>query len=136
MSKSENIKLVGQNKINILERITNDLKNALLNKTYKILPKDEAGLCAALLLGDKSKINNDIENSFREASLSHMLAISGAHISYILLGVSTVLSYLKIHKRWAKTFICMFFTIFYVFSRWITKSIVKSLYNGNFKFSS
>ena len=53
MSKSENIRLVGQNKINILARITNDLKNALLNKTYKILPKDEAGLCAALLLGDK-----------------------------------------------------------------------------------
>lgn len=74
------------------------------------MPKDEAGLCAALLLGDKSKINNDIENSFREANLSHMLAISGAHISYILLGVSTVLSYLKIHKRWAKLlYVCFYY---------------------------
>lgn len=125
MSKSENIRLVGQNKINILARITNDLKNALLNKTYKILPKDEAGLCAALLLGDKSKINNDIENSFREASLSHMLAISGAHISYILLGVSTVLSYLKIHKRWAKTFICMFL-LFFMFLAGESPSIVRA----------
>ena len=125
MSKSENIKLVRRNKVNILARITNDFKNALLNKIYKILPRDEAGLCATLLLGEKSKIDNDIENSFREASLSHMLAISGAHISYILLGVSTVLSYLKIHKKWAKTFICMFL-LFFMFLAGGSPSIVRA----------
>ena len=82
MSKSENIRLVGQNKINILARITNDLKNALLNKTYKILPKDEAGLCAALLLGDKSKINNDIENSL-ERRVCHICLLFQEHIYHI-----------------------------------------------------
>lgn len=125
MSKSENIKLVRRNKINILARITNDLKNALLNKIYKILPKDEAGLCAALLLGEKSKINNNIENSFREASLSHMLAISGAHISYILLGLSTALSYLKIHRKWTKICICMFL-LFFMFLAGGSPSIVRA----------
>ena len=125
MSKSENIKLVERNKGNILARITNNFKNILLDKIYKILPRDEAGLCAALLLGEKNKINNDIENSFREANLSHMLAISGAHISYILLGFSTVLSYIKIHKRWTKTFICMFL-LFFMFLAGSSPSIVRA----------
>ena len=125
MCKSENIKLVNQNKLNILARITNGLKNTLLNKIYKILPIDEAGLCAALLLGEKSKISEDIENTFREASLSHMLAISGAHISYILLGVSTVLSYIKVHKRWAKIFICIFL-LFFMFLAGGSPSIVRA----------
>lgn len=125
MSKKENIKVVNNNKANILARITNNLKNTLLDKIYKILPKDEAGLCAALLLGDKSKIDDEIEDSFRQASLSHMLAISGAHISYILLGVSTALSYLKIHKRWAKIFICIFL-LFFMFLAGGSPSIVRA----------
>lgn len=123
--KSENIKLVSRNRVNILARIINNLKNTLLDKIYKIMSRDEAGLCAALLLGEKSKINNDIENSFREASLSHMLAISGAHISYILLGLSTVLSYIKIHKRWIKIFICMFL-LFFMFLAGGSLSIVRA----------
>ncbi len=124
-SKIENVKLTGKNKINIVARLTNNFKNILLDKIYKILPKDEAGLCAALLLGEKSKINNEIEDSFRQASLSHMLAISGAHISYILLGVSTALAYIKIHKRCAKFVICLFL-LFFMFLAGGSPSIVRA----------
>ena len=125
MAKKENIKLIGKNKCNILANFINSSRNVLINKIYKILPKDEAGLCIGLLLGEKGGISNKIENSFRQASLSHMLAISGAHISYILLGISTALSYLKTHKRWTKIFICIFL-VFFMFLAGGSPSIVRA----------
>lgn len=112
MAQKENIKVVGKNKGNMFYKIITNLRNILIEKTYKILPKNEGGLCIGLLLGEKSGISSNVENSFRQASLSHMLAISGAHISYILLGISTALTFLKIHKKITKIFIIFFLLIF------------------------
>lgn len=58
----------------------------------KLLPEQEAELEQGILLGDTSDIESDIKDDFRECNLSHMLAVSGAHLSYLVLGINTVLS--------------------------------------------
>lgn len=110
--EKEDIKIIKDKQGSNIARIINSFRNNLLEKVYKILPNKEAGICVALLLGEKSGISNELEQSFREASLSHMLAISGAHITYILLGITLVLNFFNIHKRWSKIFICIFLLIF------------------------
>lgn len=111
-TKKEEIKILGRDNVNIFGKFINDFRSGLINRIYKILPEEEAGLCACLLLGEKAGISSETELYFREASLSHTLAISGAHISYILLGFSTFLSCLKIHKRWARYCICILLVCF------------------------
>lgn len=47
------------------------------------LEKENAGIMAAMLLGDKSNIDNDIKLLYRSMGIYHILAISGLHISLI-----------------------------------------------------
>lgn len=75
------------------------------NKIKKIyenhLPKDSSSLLEALTIGDKSDLDDDIIENFRKASLSHVLAISGAHFSYIILAITLMSKALR-RKRLSK----------------------------------
>ncbi|MGN1270149.1 MAG: DNA internalization-related competence protein ComEC/Rec2 [Clostridia bacterium] len=111
---------INANKINItgkeisINSLIYELKENLIQKIYSILPLEEATLCIGLLLGEKSKISEDIQQSFRNSSLSHMLAISGAHISYILLGITNFLICIKFNKRWSNIIISIFLIFFII----------------------
>ncbi len=108
----EEIKVIEKNKAPLTKTIIHNFKNNLITKVTKILPKETAGICIGLLLGDKTLISEEVQNNFKQSSLSHMLAISGAHVSYILLGITTFLQVLKAHKRWSKIVIIIFLIFF------------------------
>ena len=80
----------------------------------KLLPEQEAELEQGILLGDTSDIESDIKDDFRECNLSHMLAVSGAHLSYLVLGINTVLSKKSFGIRRRKILSIMFILIFMV----------------------
>lgn len=47
------------------------------------LPNDLGGIEAAVLLGDTSRLSRTVEEDFRTAGVSHLLAISGLHLSLL-----------------------------------------------------
>ncbi len=49
-----------------------------------VLPEREAGLLTALLLGDRSGLNDDDELSLRIAGMSHLVAVSGLHVGFLV----------------------------------------------------
>ena len=53
----------------------------------KILPADTSQLFLGILIGYDDNLSENIQESFRKSSLMHLLAVSGAHISYIILGL-------------------------------------------------
>lgn len=110
--KQEGITKIAENQGNWLMTKIQFLKNKLIDKIKTTLPEQTAGICIGLLLGDKSDISEEIQNNFKQSSLSHMLAISGAHVSYLLLGITTFLDKLKIHKRWSKIIVILFLLFF------------------------
>ena len=55
--------------------ISHSLANSLDGKT--------AGLAAALLVGDRTRLHSDTITEFRASGLSHVLAISGLHIAMV-----------------------------------------------------
>lgn len=110
--KQEDITIVEQNQANWISTAIFQLRNSILQKIDTILPQKTKGVCTALLLGDKTFLEKEIQNSFKQSSLSHMLAISGAHISYLLLAITTFLEKLKLHKRWSKIVSIVFLLFF------------------------
>ena len=50
------------------------------------LPSDTAGFAKALLLGDRSGIDYEINTAFKVSGISHVIAVSGLHVS-ILFGL-------------------------------------------------
>lgn len=57
-----------------------------------------AELCKAMLLGDKSGLDGEILKAFRRSGTSHLLAVSGLHMSVLLGCVGLILEKLSLRK--------------------------------------
>nr|WP_317399719.1 ComEC/Rec2 family competence protein [uncultured Gemmiger sp.] len=68
-----------RNPVFALYRLRTDLTHALC----VWMPHDLGGIEAAMLLGDKSRLPQTVEDDFRAAGVSHLLAISGLHLSLL-----------------------------------------------------
>ena len=79
-------------------KIFSYIKDAISKIYQKNLSKENSALLIGLTIGDKSNIDGTTIENFRNASLSHILAISGAHLSYIVMGLSILTKQLK-NKR-------------------------------------
>ena len=66
-------------------------KTEMMNRCEKIYPDEEAGILEAMLFGEKSELSGDIKELYQAAGISHVLAISGLHISLLALAVAGVL---------------------------------------------
>ena len=59
------------------------LRDGLVYKMQNALRENNGGLYLSLLIGDKSLLSDGLELSFRRLGLSHMLAVSGLHVSVL-----------------------------------------------------
>ncbi len=107
----ENVEILDVNKANIEKNIFNSVRNNIKKIMYKLLPKDAKELVVGMMIGDKEELDANITENFKNSNLTHMLAVSGAHISYVILGLNLILK--KISNRFKKIFI-IFFLIFFV----------------------
>lgn len=75
------------------------LNNRLCGRLVSLCGKEAGGLAAALLLGNKSWLDLTTARDFSRAGASHMLALSGMHVSILIGALGWLLSGLRIHRR-------------------------------------
>ena len=97
--KIEEANLLKENDLNIVLISINNLKQKMIDHANKNMPQKTANLLLGLLIGQKDNIQEDIIKSFRTANLSHILAVSGAHTSYIILGLTYIITKSKAPRR-------------------------------------
>lgn len=119
------VKVLEKGKMPFLSKIIHDIKNKGIESIREVLPEETANLCTGLLLGEKSKLSENIQEDFKKSNLSHMLAISGAHVSYILLGLDFFLQKLKTSKKLSNIFLILFL-IFFMALVGFTPSVTRS----------
>ena len=117
------LKIIGTVKANKVSVINNNSINSFFTKIYKLniffskkidimkLTKEEKSILKGILLGNKSDIGEEIIQDFSESNISHILAISGMHISYIILIISCVFNKL-IGKHFSKILTSIFVFIY------------------------
>lgn len=66
------------------------------------LDVEDAGIMAAMLLGDKSNLSSDIKELYQTAGISHLLALSGLHIAATGLFISKMLRKTGLRKMSAE----------------------------------
>lgn len=59
------------------------LRKTLSTRLGLYMSRSTAALEAAMLLGDKSKLSEEMQNTFRTAGVSHLLAVSGLHVTLL-----------------------------------------------------
>ncbi|HWT74695.1 MAG TPA: DNA internalization-related competence protein ComEC/Rec2 [Mobilitalea sp.] len=92
--------------------ILGKIKNKLITTYAAILSDKEAGALIAMLLGEKYLLNDEIKQLYQENGISHLLAISGLHVSLIGMFVFGLLRRCKVPILPA-TFLAIFFIYSY-----------------------
>lgn len=86
------VQVVKIKNLNFIQLAINNLSIKIQQNLDKILLKDTKDLAVGILLGVSSDIDSEVKQNFRDCNLSHMLAISGSHLTYLILGLNLLLN--------------------------------------------
>lgn len=127
--EADNVKILEHNNLSFIELSSNIVKLKIIENFNKILPEDKSQLFLGILIGYDDNLSEDIEESFRKSSLTHLLAVSGAHIAYIITGLSFLFRRLKISKR-VTSIITIVFLVFFMYMTDFSSSVVRASIMG------
>ena len=65
------------------------------------LPSDARAVVSAVCLGRRSGLTGEVVDSFRQSGVSHLLVVSGLHVSFVAMGLYAALRRLKVRRRTA-----------------------------------
>ena len=102
------------------KNILYEIKNVIYERINNLKSKD---YMKTFILGDKQDLNDEILSSYQENGISHLLAISGMHISLLVVILSKLLKKFK-HSY----FIISIFLIFYAFLTSFTPSVLRAVF--------
>ena len=93
--ESDNYNLVGNEPSDFLD-FFEDANNFLDNRLKKIGNTDTYRMLSALFLGNKKSLSDSVKRDFSRIGLSHVLALSGMHITIIITMLGFALSTLRL----------------------------------------
>ena len=83
------------------------------------------GFALAVLLGDRSGIEQDINGYFKDTGVFHLISISGLHVAFIVILLMWVLRRTKLNIKW-QTAIAGIILLFYTFLCGFEAPIIRS----------
>lgn len=101
----------------IREMLKQNIQELLTKKTY--------ALGIGILIGDNSRIDEQIVEDFKNSNLSHMLAVSGAHINYVVLTVSILFTKKRAGIK-AQRVVTIMMMLFFMELTQMTSSVVRA----------
>lgn len=90
-----------------------ELKVYIKEGLEELLSEEEASIMTAITIGEKDLLSEETKELFKRSGMSHVLAISGTHISIICFGFYRLLKKIKINI-YANTILTAELLIFYV----------------------
>lgn len=86
---------ITNSKINSYHHTLFTIRKKLTATYYKLLSEKNAGILTAMMLGDTNNLDADIKELYRLNGISHILAISGLHISLLGLALYKIFRQLR-----------------------------------------
>ena len=127
--KASKITILKENNVNTLFEYSNKTRNKIIHTVREILPEETEGLMVGILIGENEGISEKIKEDFSKSSLSHIVAISGSHITYIVIAISFILTKSKIPKR-SIYIITIIALIIFMFITRFSPSVVRACIMG------
>ena len=118
------IYIVNANNIKIIKKNNNiffKLKNILLNKIEKC--NKSKGYLRTFIFADKNYISDDLILNYQNLGIIHLFAVSGMHVSLVVLLLSKILKFIESKKRYL---IISLVLLLYMFLTNFTISMVRS----------
>lgn len=102
------------------------IRNRIVRVIEKSLPSDEAGLLNGMLIGYTEGLHKDLQTAFSDAGLSHIMAVSGMNIGFIVLPLVFLFKKLRIRQFIANGMI-MIILIMFIFVTGFSPSVVRAV---------
>lgn len=119
-TKSNSIILLEKNKIDFITKIKN-----IIEETFtKLLSKDCAGIINGMLNGDTKNISKQILNDFKNSGITHLLAVSGSNVAYIIMFFSVCFN--KIFGKYLSYYISIISIIIFIFVSGASASVARA----------
>lgn len=126
--KVNQVEVVGKKQRNIISQSSYELKLKIKEKIDIYFEEEKASLLKGLLLGETKEIQEDVRESFQILNISHVLAISGMHINYIIIGIGLLLKKLLGKKK--TKIVTIIVLISYTFITGFSPSIMRAVVMG------
>ena len=120
----EHYKTISSDNVTIIEKMINHIKLNINKNVENILEDKYEQIVKGLILGDISNLDESLKEKFQIANISHVLAVSGMHIIYIIIGIEWGFKRL-LGKRNVK-YVVIFGLLFYMSLTGFTSSIVRA----------
>ena len=104
-----------------------DIRNKISTHIENNIEGESGALMSALLLGKDDSLDTSIKFDFRRTGISHMLALSGMHLSIMMSLISIFLDRFNLSKRF-KAFILILLTVTYVALSGFSASILRAAF--------
>lgn len=124
--------VISCNNGNIIMRWLKGFSIKLKENLSKLLNEKELGIVKGVVLGDTSDLDEDIKENFTNSSLSHMLAVSGAHVSYVIMTVSLIFQSKNFGKKTTKIITMLVLIIFMIITNMspsVTRAVICMIIN-------
>ena len=122
--KVENYKKISSDNANWFEKSMNDIKLVISQNIENLLEEQEQQIVKGLILGDTTALDEELKEKFQIANISHVLAVSGMHIIYIIMGIEMFFKK-WLGKRYVK-YVVIIGLVFYMALTGYTSSIVRA----------
>lgn len=122
--KVKQVKVLGENTNNIVFTISNNSFIKIKELIQNTLDEEKANLLLGILIGYTEEIPEEVHEDFKQSNISHILAVSGLHVSYIILAINKSLEKVQ-GKKLARIF-TIFFIISYMFITNFPPSVVRA----------
>ena len=102
-----------------------DIREEIKKSVYRVLPDEHGGLAVALIIGDTSDLSDEIYSDFKEIGISHIISVSGFHISLWSMLILSILKKTGM-KRWLANIISAVCIVLLMFVAGLTYSVVRA----------
>lgn len=99
--ETEDFKLERTGETNWIYKSLGEIKNAFTTLTYSYIPSENGGIANAMTIGDRSGIEASTTEQFNYAGSSHLLVVSGLHLSLWAFGIIKLLRKNSLLRRYA-----------------------------------
>lgn len=107
------------------KKLNEKIHDAFNNFVETHFDSDIGGVIKSVIIGDKSTLNKDIKNSFSSSGIAHLLAISGLHISIIILCINFILKKFRLKEKY-NFIILLILLAFYCYICNFSPSVVRA----------
>jgi len=115
--------IISKGSLGLLDSVRENIKNLL----YGNMSESYANVAYAVLVGDKTFVDDDTLQDFQATGTAHILAVSGLHIGFLVLLLLFILRKIKMKDKWQVLSISIILLLYCMLCGWAVSVIRASI---------